>query len=479
MGIHVGNKKQHIGLYLGILLVIATIVRIIIFNEVYQLDHNNVIDGDSTRYERPARSLIDTGNFYDYEPKDLNKTEILRSPPGYPLFIASVYSVFGEARYAVIIAQILVSIFSVWLVYLIAAKLWSKKVGLIAAALLVFEPLQMYYSQVMMSEVLLIPALLLFVLFSLHMMTNEKQRYKYALLMGLALAAGTMVRPINYYMIIPVIVGLSAFKSLIGFKPKELVSVLMLMVIPYTLIIGAWHIRNGDLTGAYVFTDNEGALLLPFKASAILAHKSGRSAEEEFADVRKTLPEHYSSLSEKLQYERDKGFEIISENKFDYLMLSLKNLPQILLTPGYDELHIFGGKSKGYVEIPQGVTELSWVQQVELKVGYKLWYFLLMGALGGYLLMVYGFFIYGVVKSWSSASHYVAFHLLVFGLILFYIGMSSGNSFSYSRLRAPLMPFFVLYAGYGLALSWDIIRSSDYIAKSLLFKRFSQKIHYS
>ncbi len=478
MGIHVGNKKRRIGLYLGILLVIATIVRIIIFNEVYQIDSNNVIDGDSTRYERPARSLIDNGNFYDYEPKDLNKTEVLRSPPGYPLFIAGVYSIFGEARYAVIIAQILVSIFSVWLIYLIAATLWSKKVGLIAAALLVFEPLQMYYSQVMMSELLLIPTLLLFVLFSLHMMTNEKQRYKYALLMGLALAAGTMVRPINYYMIIPVIVGLSAFKSLIGFKPKELVSVLMLIVIPYTLIIGGWHMRNGDLTGAYVFTDNEGALLLPFKASAVLAHKSGRTAEEEFADVRKTLPDHYSSLSEKLAYEREKGFEIIGANKYDYLMLSLKNLPQILLTPGWDELKTFGGKSRGSVETPQGITELSWVQQIELKVGYKLWYFVLMGALGGYLLVIYGFFIYGVINSWSTASQYVAFHLLVLGLILFYIGMSSGNSFSYSRLRAPLMPFFVLYAGHGLSLLWDAIRSNAYVKASIL-KRFSQKVHYS
>jgi hypothetical protein len=331
----------------------------------------------------------------------------------------------------------------------------------------------------MMSEILLVPALLLFVLFSLHMMTYEQQRYKYALFMGLALAASTMIRPVNYYMIIPIIIGLTVLKTLIGFKPKELVNILMLIIIPYTLIIGAWHIRNGDLTGAYVFTDNEGALLLPYKASAVLAHKSGKSAAEEFAKIRQTLPENYTSLSEKLHYEKEKGFEIITANKFDYLMLSLKNLPQVLLSPGFDELHVFGGKSRGFSETPQDTIKLNWIQQIEHKAGYKLWYLFLMGVLGAYLLSIYGLFIYGVAKSWSTPSQYVAVHLLILGIMLFYIAMSTGNSFAYSRLRAPLMPFFVLYAGYGLTLLWDMVINIPIFNKIPIFRKFSQKMKYN
>lgn len=467
MGINIRDKKQPIGLYVGLILVVAAIIRVVIFDGVYNIDSSRVKDGDTIRYERPALSLVENGNLYSKESPDISKNETLRVPPGYPVFIAGVYSVFGEGnRYAVVIAQIVVSIFSAWLLYLIAAQLWSPRVGMIAAALIVIDPLQIHYSQVLMSEVLLVPALLLFVLFSIQMMTNPQQRYRYALLMGISLAAATMIRPVNYYMIAFVLVGIALCKPLIGLNKKQLVNILMMIAIPYALIIGSWHIRNGELTGAYIFTDNQGALFLEYKSAAILAHKNGTTAEEEYAKIQQTMPPNYVSLAEKYEYEKTKALEIFWDNQYDHLILALKNLPHVVLYPGFDELKVFGGQSKGDAELPEGTTEMSWVQQIEQKTGHKLWYFLLMGVIGVYIVFIQGLFLYGIIKTWSTASQLVTLHALILGIVAFYVAMSVGNSFAYPRLRAPLMPFFVLYASYALSLVWDIVRSSSYFNKS-------------
>ena len=86
--------------------------------------------GDAPSYLGPARMLAEHARFENLD----GEKEYLRTP-GYPLFIAAVYRVFGERNTAVLLVQVLLSAVTVYLAYLLATRTWSSTIGLVAAVL--------------------------------------------------------------------------------------------------------------------------------------------------------------------------------------------------------------------------------------------------------------------------------------------------------------------------------------------------------
>src|ERR1700690_717850 len=73
---------------------------------VLYLVHTNAVvtaHGDAPTYLRPARELIDHGRFDNGGSP--NEPEFLRTP-GYPVFIAAVYGIFGKTNTAVLLVQV-------------------------------------------------------------------------------------------------------------------------------------------------------------------------------------------------------------------------------------------------------------------------------------------------------------------------------------------------------------------------------------
>jgi len=446
MRIKLKEKKQGLYLLLVAILAIITLVKIIVFNSVYQSDASRVYDFDSSRYELPALALLNTGSLA-LEPHAIH-SKALNAAPFYSVFIATVYKLFGENRYAVIIAQILVSTLTIFFVYLIAAKLWGQSTGVIAALLMALEPLQFVYSQVMLSEVLSTAITTLFIVFFAYMMLSKKYMYTFAFLMGLALAAATMTRPVNYFLIFPVVMGIIWFRKSINLQGVSLPRLLLLIIVPYMLIIGSWHVRNGLLTGAYEFSDNGSTLVLRYKAAAVLVYQQGITDDEAYTQIKKDMPRYYS-FAEKLALEKQTAYDIVWENKLDYFLLSLKNLPHILLGPGFDLFgKHFDGDALGRYQSVKGEVAITFTDKVGLLTGYQLWYISVMSYVIGFMLLMYLFALYGLFSIKGSKQKVWVIHALMFGFVLFFIGISTGNSFAYSRLRMPIMPIFVLYASY-------------------------------
>ncbi len=298
--------------------------------------------------------------------------------------------------------------------------------------------------------------------------------------MGLALAAATMTRPVNYFLIFPVVMGIILFRKSVNLQGVSLPRLLLIIIVPYLLIIGSWHVRNGLLTGAYEFSDNGSTLVLRYKAAAVLAYQQGITDDEAYEQIKKDMPRYYS-FAEKLAVEKQTAYDIVSANKLDYFILSIKNLPYLLLGPGFDLFgKHFGGDSLGRYQPIQGEIAKTVADKVGLLTGYQLWYVGVMSYVIGFMLLMYLFALYGLWTIKASKQKMWVIHALIVGFVLFFIGISTGNSFAYSRLRMPMMPVFVLYASYAfhlLLLRYNVLeRVGIYLTPESPLESFSPEM---
>lgn len=117
---------------LPLIILIALILRIISLNQSLWLDEAiNVLAVKNN-------SLIDLVT--QYARADFH-------PPGWFILLWGWTKVFGYSEIAVRMPSVIMGVLSIWIVFLLGKKLFSKNVGLVAALLLAVNPLHIYYSQ--------------------------------------------------------------------------------------------------------------------------------------------------------------------------------------------------------------------------------------------------------------------------------------------------------------------------------------------
>src|SRR5262245_53727817 len=86
------------------LLIASFAVKLLVLAWMYSLDPERVVAGDTASYENPAHVLISTGRF-STSLEEPSRIETLRTP-GYPAFIAAIFFVLPDSRFAVAIGHI-------------------------------------------------------------------------------------------------------------------------------------------------------------------------------------------------------------------------------------------------------------------------------------------------------------------------------------------------------------------------------------
>jgi len=439
------NSKFTLNPLILLLSILAVVIlsRVMVFNQIYQQTPQSVQRGDTNRYEDPALHLLQHGSLA-INPTD-PRTTALSITPLYPLFIAGTYKIFGEKnRYALVILQILLSALTILIIYLIAQQLWSQKVALIASLLMALEPLTTLYSQIVLSETLftffLVSSLLAFIRFI------KTTQFRWALLLGILLTATTMIRPISYYLVFAIILGIGIFKQRISLSWSQVLISALLILIPFLSVTSAWKARNENLTGVYVLNDAMSETLLYYKAKGVLIIQKSLSYEEAQQEILERLPSNIKTPKEQVAAESKLAKEIILGDIASYLKLTLQGLKAIIIGPGLTSQALFyDNKDKGKAE--------------NSSTGYKVWYLLLIAygiafMLFSYLLSAYGFFrsIQGATPQSS------VIHLMMLGVVAYFILISTGHIATDSRMRVPIIPIFVLYASYGAYKVFDKFR---------------------
>jgi hypothetical protein len=106
---------------------------------------------DQEGYRQLARALSQTGRFTRYPDAPQFVPEVIRTP-GYPLFVALVYSVAGTSQVAVAVAQTLALVALTLVVFWMAGRVAPTRVALGAALLTALYPTFAYFAALVMTE---------------------------------------------------------------------------------------------------------------------------------------------------------------------------------------------------------------------------------------------------------------------------------------------------------------------------------------
>lgn len=159
---------------------------------------------DTPQYLVPAREMVEQHRFFSDGSQQArvwnfpitSAPEITRTP-GYPLLLA-VGLWFGHVEIVTLGLQVLLSCFTVYMVYQTALLVFaSERIAVVAAALYAIEPLSVLFSSLLSAESLFSALLMVGVYFLVRYLRERSLTDR--LVSGGALAMGVYVRPAGYF----------------------------------------------------------------------------------------------------------------------------------------------------------------------------------------------------------------------------------------------------------------------------------------
>jgi 4-amino-4-deoxy-L-arabinose transferase-like glycosyltransferase len=264
---------------------------------------------DTVFYDGSAKGLAEGRGYLNFEQKPT-----AHWPIGYSGLIAPLYFVFGRNILAPKVLNVLLGAATVLAVYVLGARLFDRRVGLVAAALLALFPSQIFFSTLVMTEVffaaLVTVVVLLVVVWTLPPSPeadpplaekvdppgraavsapsaegNARPAAYKLLLLGLLVGYGAITRGEGAMIILVVL--LIWWLSRSGWRPFLRRSALLLAGV--MLVMGPWTIRNFIVFRAPVFVSTAVgyALWQGNRADAYNPHDWGFDVKflDEFADV--------------------------------------------------------------------------------------------------------------------------------------------------------------------------------------------------
>jgi hypothetical protein len=244
------KKSQYLKLALFLFL-IALIIRLLF---AWFLPNDE--PGDGPVYSQIAENILNHGVYSTSQTAPYTPTYI--RAPGYPLFLASIYAIFGqENNTAVRLIQALIDSLTcgliAWLAIIWLPESWHKKkplTGLIALGIAAISPFVLIYVTTILTEVLTVFLLVLFAILISLFIKQISHLKNIWLLIAAGLVGGlmTLIRPDSGFFVltgglilIPTILKSSGSKLVI-FKRMLLFG--SLFTVSFLIVLLPWIIRN-------------------------------------------------------------------------------------------------------------------------------------------------------------------------------------------------------------------------------------------
>lgn len=417
----------------------------------YQADPGRIIAVDTSSYEQTAAALLDTGRFA-LSPDKPTEPDIFRTP-GYPLFIAGIYSIFGRSLLAVAVAQVLLSGAVLAMVYGLANMLWGGRAALAALLLLCLDTSSFLYSQMILSEALFTFFLMAMAVAAARFFTEPRPSSGWVFLAGALLALATWTRPVSYYLIAPLSLLLFIHLRARRLSWIKTTACLLLFILPWMALVGGWRYRNQRLTGYSRYSHIEGLNLMRYGAADVVAQRDGISREQAERKLLKLFDEEIGSdWSTARVYElyARRSLEIMRQHPLLVAKGLLRGAVAYFLVPGISDLALYLGVSHPPSGPVGDLARLSpgeyWTAWLRNHAGILLATFLALA----YLLCVYAGMAVSLFSAASRPREQLWLHLFLWCVIAYMVAISCLPG-TYERMRSPLMPLFCLYAGWGWA----------------------------
>ncbi|HYJ80695.1 MAG TPA: glycosyltransferase family 39 protein [Longimicrobiaceae bacterium] len=317
---------------LAVILLAALAAKLALWALYLAADPSAFLQPDSASYHESARSLLASGTFA-VSPDDPTPQTV--RTPGYPAFLAAVYALAGEEPAAAILVQLLLGVATVAVAYLLVRRLAGPRVGLLAAALMALDVPSHRYSLVLLTETLFALLLAAALACGVALLTGGERR-RWALGLGVALAAACLVRPVAYYLVIPVGLGLLVQGWRAGWGRRETAVTAALVVLPFAVAVGGWQYRNWRVSGSAALSHVDGRVFLFHRGADIVARRDGIG----FLAAREQLQQAYgldapgASVAGTNARWRAAGVELIRRHPGIYARTVAGGVARTLLVPG-------------------------------------------------------------------------------------------------------------------------------------------------
>ena len=398
--------------------------------------------GDTVSYLEPGRSLILHGVFANNGVPEIDRT------PGYPIFLMLSGMFSGNVLLAVSV-QIVLSMLTLFLISRIAAMVFAdRRAGVAAAWLYALEPASILYAVRLMPETFFV---LLIVITIERLLTFQVTgRLQCLSLAAVSLAAATYVRPVSYYLALPVACGLA------WVTPKntqfwwKAPGILLAIMLP---LLAAWQLRNAVETGYGGFSSIVEKNLYFFQSAEVTAELRHTSLEAEQrqrgysdeSDYLQAHPEQRSwSRSQRLQFMRAEAVGTLSHNRWLYLQSHMRGVAVVAFAPCATELLQLLNAYPADGPMPRRIVNegilVSAIRVLQTHPAVAL----LMALMEGALLL---FYLLAIRGSFSATGNRPAIFALA-GVAIYFL-LVSGGAQAVGRYRLPVMPELCILAGGG------------------------------
>jgi len=194
------------------------------------------LGGDAKNYDIMTKQFLDKG-FLGY----LSDKPNTKVTPGYPLFLAGVYKIFGYSNGSPIavvkIIQAFLGTLSILLIYFIGLYTVNRRVGILSALFYAFYPPYIQSVSFILTEVIYTFLFLLY--FVVQLKALESKNKWVSLLAGVVFSIAVLVRP----MIFPLIIVPFIYQWFVT-KDKKIIQSFAYTLVGIIIVMSPWWIRN-------------------------------------------------------------------------------------------------------------------------------------------------------------------------------------------------------------------------------------------
>ena len=448
------------------------IQKILIFSFIFKLiflinaliNDATFLAADSTHYIKCANAIIENGSFIHFK-DGLMLPELIRTP-GYPIFVAILYKLFGNYVTFVIVSQIIVSLLSTYIFYLLIKTFFKGYyIPVIGSLVYAFEPINLALNYYVLSETIFQAILLIIMYLGSKIITSKESKSHSFLLLGLFCSIAIHIRPLMLYYPLPMMFGLLFYMYGKKIKFKSIMKNILLFAFPILIIVGGWMFRNHVLVGQFIFSIMPKINLISYKAPGILSLKHKIS----IYDAQKMIygPIYmwqYASNnpgSDKFDLWTKNSINIIYNNPLVFVRVMLTGMCYTLLSPGDGQLRqiltkedIAGG--------PLGdMFRYNFYEYIKKWIfNHAPLYFTFLYSLVFLIIIHCGLIIFLInMKNIDMNNWLFLFYL---GTLLYFVITSGGLETNF-RFRSPMIPSLLLLSFKGLTY---------FLQDLFLFKQF-------
>jgi 4-amino-4-deoxy-L-arabinose transferase-like glycosyltransferase len=346
----------------------------------------------------------------------------LKRTPGYPGYIAAITTPFGDHESLVVFTQILLSVATVGLLYVLARELWGTRAALVAAGLLAIDPISVIMPSYLQPETLFT---LLLVAATLVLVRGVRARsWPLVAVAGLTFGVAVLVRPVALYMLVVLVPITWVLASPRAWR--ERIALSGVLVIAFAVPVGGWIIRNERTTGVFILSTIEGRDLLRFRAAHALAFEEGipvgTARDRLLAKVERES--EGKNPAERSRAETSEAIKTMLDHPVGTAVSTARGMSRLVFGPGRAEFFRLVGADDP--------NRIRGDRLPVIGLEFVILLVILVGAVAGAVIAA-------LRRRWAAFSVGVgcAAYLIVVA--------SSGGAFS--RYRAPASPYLALLAG--------------------------------